>query len=388
MDALGGRSARRGFTYEAYVPAPVAGERFLLESDIAAAAANAELASRELNEEPPAIVNFEALARQLLRAESVASSRIEGLILSHRQLAKAAFSETFDITAQGVLANIRALELAVDLAGNVESLQSEHLVEIHRILFKGTRDEHRGGEIRGAQNWIGGAAANPRAADFIPPPPELVEDLLGDLCEFCNRRDLPAAIQAAIAHVQFETIHPFFDGNGRVGRALILIILRRRGIAKSYLPPVSLALAADADRYVAGLGSWRGGEEDDWYVVFIDALFRAASGARQFATDVALLQQHWMEQAGNPRRGSGPRRLIELFSSQPIVNVKTAAQMLGGTEERARQAIVRLEQAGVLRQTNLGRRNRAWECVGLIDLLDRFERDLGPVDRTPHPTRD
>jgi len=386
LDALGGRSARRGFAYRAYAPAPVASEGFLLESDIAAAAANAEVACRELNEEPPELGNFETLARQLLRAESVASSRIEGLVLSHRRLAKAAFSETHDITAQSVLANIRALERAVDLAGSVESLRPEHLREVHRLLFEGTRDEHRGGEIRKEPSWIGGVASSPRGAEFIPAPAELVPELLDDLCEFCNRLDLQPAIQAAIAHVQFETIHPFFDGNGRVGRALILIVLRRRGVAKSYLPPVSLSLAGDADRYVAGLGSWRRGEEDDWYRVFIDALFRSANGARQFAADVAELQRRWMEQAGYPRKGSGPRRLIELLPSQPILDVKTAAQLLGGSAERARQAIGRLEQGGVLSQTSVGRRSRAWECVGLFDQLDRFERELGPADRTPHPT--
>ena len=386
MDALGSHSARRGFTYKAYVPATIADERFLLESDIAAAAANAELACRELNDEPPELGNFETPARQLLRAESVASSRIEGLVLSHRRLAKAAFSETHDITAQSVLANIRALERAVDLAGSVESLAPDHLIEVHRVLFEGTRDEDRGGKIREEQNWIGGAATSPRGAEFIPPPPELVQELVADLCLFCNRLDLPAAIQAGIAHVQFETIHPFFDGNGRVGRALILIILRRRALAKSYLPPVSLALAGEADRYVAGLGSWRSGEEDDWYSVFIDALFRSAGGASHFAADVAKLQQRWMEQAGHPRKGSGPRRLIELLPSQPIVNVKTAAQLLGGSGERARQAIGRLERAGVLHRTSVGPRNRAWECVGLFDLLDSFERDLGPAERTPHPT--
>jgi Fic family protein len=383
MDALGARSARRGFGYRAYVPAPIAEQAFLLESDIAAAAANAEQACRELSGEPPELGNFETLARQLLRAESAASSRIEGLVLSHRRLAKAAFSESHDITAQSVLANVRALERAVDLAASVEPLAPEHLIEVHRILFAGTRGERHGGRIREEQNWIGGAASSPRGAELIPPPPELVSELLADLCLFCNRLDLPAAIQAAIAHVQFETIHPFFDGNGRVGRALILVILRRRGLAKSYLPPVSLALAGNADRYVAGLGSWRRGEDDDWYSVFIDALFRSASGARHFATDVADLQKRWIEQAGSPRRGSGPRRLIEVLPSQPIVDVKTAAELLGGTAERARQTVGRLERAGVLSRTNVGRRSRAWECVGLFDLLDRFERDLGPAERTP-----
>ena len=386
--AHGGRSATRAFTYRAYVPEAIAADDFPLGSPVAAAAANAEEACRELNGDPPGLADLEALARQLLRAESVASSRIEGLILSHRRLAKAAFADdATDLTAQGVLANIAALERAVVVAGGAELLTRDDLLEVHRVLFAGTRDDHRGGLLREEQNWIGGAASSPRNAEFVPPPHELVPGLLDDLCAFCNREDVPTAIQAAIAHVQFETIHPFHDGNGRVGRALMLAILRRRGIAPRHLPPVSLALAGEADRYVAGLTSWRNGDEEDWYAVFVDALHRASTGARAFARDVVELQGRWTEQAGNPRINSGPLRLIELLPSHPIVNVKTAARLLGGTEERARQAVVRLERAGVLRQTAVGRRNRAWECVGLFDLLDRFERDLGSPARTPRPTR-
>ena len=387
LGALGGRNAKRGFTYQAYVPAAIADDDFLLGSHIATAAANAEQACRELNDDPPALANVEALARQLLRAESVASSRIEGLVLSHRRLAQAAFSaDVRDLTAQGVLANIAALERAVALASEVDELTREHLLDVHRLLFAGTRDEHLGGLVREEQNWIGGAASSPRNAEFIPPPHELVPDLLDDLCAFCNREDVPTVIQAAIAHAQFETIHPFHDGNGRVGRALILTIFRRRGIAPKYLPPVSLALVGEADRYIAGLTSWRNGDEEDWYTVVVDAVHRASTGARAFASHVAELQGHWIEQAGIPRRNSGPLRLIELLPSQPIINVKTAAQLLGGTEERARQAILRLEQAGVVRQTAVGRRHRAWECVGLFDLLDRFERELGSVEHAPRPT--
>jgi Fic family protein len=214
-----------------------------------------------------------------------------------------------------------------------------------------------------------------------------VPDLLDDLCAFCNREDVPTTVQAAIAHAQFETIHPFQDGNGRVGRAVILIVLRRRGIAPRYLPPVSLALAGEADRYVAGLTSWRNGDEEDWYSVFIDAVYRSAKGAQDFAVHVADLQKVWLEEAGNPRRNSGPRRLIELLPSQPIIDVKTASHVLGGSDEQARLAILRLEEADVLRQTTVGRRNRAWECAGLFELLDRFECELGAAERTPRPTR-
>lgn len=150
---------------------------------------------------------------------------------------------------------------------------------------------------------------------------------------------------------------------------------------------MSLALAGEADRYVAGLTSWRNGDEEDSYMVFAATVHRAATGARAFAGDVADLQSRWAEEAGSPRRNSGPLRLIALLPSQPIINVKTAAQLLGGTEERARQAVLRLERAGVLQQTAVVRRNRAWECVGLFDLLDRFERRLGPAARAPRPTR-
>lgn len=387
LDALGGRSARRAFSYDAYVPTSIGDEEFSLSSQIAAAATNAEQATRELNDDPPGQLNFEALARQLLRAESVASSRIEGVVLSHRRLAKAEFSdEGRDITAQGVLANIRALEQAVDIATTVDELRREHITEIHRTLLEGTRDERLGGVVRESQNWIGGDATSPRNADFIPPPPELVLDLLDDLCVFLNREDVPAVIQAAIAHVQFETIHPFHDGNGRVGRTIILSVLRRRGLAPKYLPPVSLALASDADRYVAGLRSFRYADSEDWYRVFVDAVYNAATGAREFAQRVADLQQQWIEAAGTPRVGSGARRLIELLPSRPIVNVKLASDLLGGSEEQARLAVNRLEQAGVLHKATVGKRNRAWESVGLFDLLDQFERDLGPLERTPSPS--
>ena len=110
------------------------------------------------------------------------------------------------------------------------------LLEIHRRLLEGTRLEEHGGRIRTVQNWIGGSSYNPCSAAFVPPPPEDVPALLDDLISFCNDDGLPALAQAAIAHAQFETIHPFVDGNGRAGRVLIHLVLCRRGIAARFLP--------------------------------------------------------------------------------------------------------------------------------------------------------
>lgn len=387
LAGLGGRKARQGLSYEAYIPSLIAEEDPLISTEIAAAQGNAEVAVRDLNEKPPDLGNLETLARQLLRAESVASSRIEGLILSHRRLAKAAFEPGHDVTVESVLRNIAALDRAVALATDADELRTEHVVEVHRELFTGTRDEHLAGLIRTEQNWIGGDASSPRNAEFVPPPHEYVPTLLDDLVEFLNREDMPAVIQAAIAHVQFETIHPFVDGNGRVGRALVLAVLKRRGLAPYYLPPVSLSLAGRADRYVAGLTSWRmNAESNDWLLVFSDAVWSAATGARDFAGAVADLQKEWTRRAGEPRRDSAPLRLIESLPAHPVINVQTAAELLGVTNEAARLAVTRLEEAGVLNQITIGRRNRAWETIGLFDLLDRFERDLGPAGRTSHPT--
>src|SRR5512139_89251 len=126
----------------------------------------------------------------------------------------------------------------------------------------------RPGRVREEQNWIGGRLGNPSDAAFVPPPEDLVLPLLEDLVAFMARDDLPAAPQAAVAHAQFETIHPFIDGNGRVGRALVHVVLRRRGLAPRYVPPVSLVLAADAKAYVAGLTAFRDDRPTDWIFLF------------------------------------------------------------------------------------------------------------------------
>jgi Fic family protein len=383
--ALGGRRARQSFTYRAYVPEPLADSDPRIPSSLLDSLAETEVSCRELDtasERRP--LNLETLARQLLRAESVASSRIEGLIVSHRRLAKADFAgASGDFAAQSVLQNIRGMEYALRLAVDVTQLTEETFSDIHRAMFEGTRDEHYAGIIRDRQNWIGGDASTPLNADFVPPPHTEVDRLLSDLAAFCNRTDVPAVLQAAIVHAQFETIHPFWDGNGRVGRALIHVVLRRRGLVKKFLPPISLVLAADADAYIKGLTSYRYGDESDWYELFADALHAAAHESVAFGERVAELQQRWREAAGNPRGGSASAKLIDALPSHPVVNLRSAVQITGASEPAILRAFERLEHADVLRQTSVGRRNRAFESVGLFALMDDFERRLGPAGRTP-----
>ena len=281
------------------------------------------------------------------------------------------------------------------------SITTETVLEVHRRLLAGSRLEEHGGNLRSAQNWIGGSGYNPCSADFVPPPPDAVPDLLDDLLDFCNDDGLPTLAQAAIAHAQFETIHPFVDGNGRTGRTLIHLVLRRRGIAEHFLPPVSLILATRANDYVAGLTATRYVGEptskvahtgiNRWVALFAGACRRAVADARWFGEQVSSLRQDWRERAGNPRQGSTTQLLIGALPGAPVLTAATAAELTGRSFQAANQAISRLVESDVLAQVNVGRRNRAFEAPELIDAFTALERRMAsPLGDTlvSEPTRD
>ncbi len=386
----GGRRSRGSFSYQAYVPEPVAEFDLPLPGDVAEVVSEAEREVSLLNHDPPELDGLEALARQLLRAESLASSRIEGLTLSHRRLAKAAADPegSRDVNARSVVGNIIAMEKAIEIGAGADRISAESIVAIHETLFRGTRDDAIAGAIRATQNWIGGSADTPRNADFIPPPPELVPSLLEDLGKFINRNDLPSVVQAAIAHAQFETIHPFPDGNGRVGRCLIHAILRRRNLATRYVPPISLVLATDVRGYEQGLTDYRQGEDAAWCAVFAQATRTAAGEAEDFAQRIERLQQEWLRRAGNPRRDSAARKLIAALPAHPIVDVPTTMEIAGVSDVAAGRAVDTLEQTGVLQPARRGqKRKRSWEARELFDLVNGFERDLATPPGQRRPAR-
>jgi len=386
--APGGKSERRAFSYRAFVPDPIADTQLALPSSVAAAVSRAERAVDALNRDPPRLASLEVLARRLLRAESLASSRIEGLVLSQRRLARAEAEEadTRDETARSVLGNVAAMEHAVALGADARPLRLRDLLEIHRLLMLETTMPQIAGELRHRQNWIGGNAYNPGRADFVPPPPERVKDLMNDLVAFMNRTDLPPVVQAAIAHAQFETIHPFADGNGRVGRALVHVVLRQRGLALRYVPPVSLVLAADAKAYVAGLTAFREERPEAWMLLFARAIERAAAKASELAKRLADLQERWRDRAGRPRRHSSAEALIIELPAHPIVTVATALKVIGRSKQAVNEAIAFLADKGVLHPITLAKRNRAWEARELFDVINDVERELAtPSDEDVSP---
>ncbi len=389
----GGRLAREGFIYYAFKGWPIAELAPTFPAELAQDIGNAEAQLRRLNYDPPRTQLLEAVARQLLRAEAVASSRIEGLELSHRKLAEAAFDpEDTTVNARTVLGNVRAMEEAIRLAGQRRELTVDAIRAIHHRLFEGTRDARIAGAVRTRPNWIGGRD-NPWGARFIPVPEGDVPALLGDLCHFIERDDLPAVAQAAIAHAQFETIHPFADGNGRVGRALIHLILRRRGLAPYYVPPISLVLASNYEAYERGLTVYRSEQAEVWCGAFARAVTIACNEAAVLAGRIEDLKDRWRKQAGSPRAGSAAERLIDILPVHPVLDLRTTQELLGVSDEAARLGLDRLEGSGVVEEITKRKRGRAWESVGLFALLDQFERTLAtpagssrPTHRAPSPT--
>ncbi|HYB22569.1 MAG TPA: Fic family protein [Solirubrobacteraceae bacterium] len=389
------KADRRSCEYEAYVPDPLVGRRFALDGDVAADVAGAEAAIARINVEAAALIDTEALARILLRAEAVASSRIEGLDIGARRLLRAEAGRglddaSSDVTAVEVLGNIDAMVFGVERIGSGDEITVDLLLEIHRRLLAGTRLDPHAGHFRDVQNWIGGSSYNPCSAAYVPPPPELVPDLMADLCAFCNTDELPAVAQAAIAHAQFETIHPFVDGNGRTGRALIHLLLRRRGLAPRMLPPVSLILATWAKDYVTALMGtrYRGPVTsrdahtgtNAWVAQFATACTRAVADASDFERRARDIQAVWRSRMTSLRKGSAAELLLHVLPGAPVLTVRSAAALVGRTYPAANNAVAQLVEAGVLKQITIGRRNRAYEAPEIITAFTALERQLA----SPH----
>jgi Fic family protein len=403
------RRDKRECHYEAYVPDELSGRTFRLDGDVAADVADAESAITRLDAQSAGLVDTESLARLLLRAESVASSRIEGLEVGPRRLLRAeaarrAGEAPSDLTAVEVLGNIDGMAYAIDQISPGGEITKDQLLEVHRRLLEGTRLHDRGGTFRTEQNWIGGSSYNPCNAVFVPPPPELVAELVDDLAAFCNEDMLPTVGQAAIAHAQFETIHPFVDGNGRTGRALIHMILRRRGLASRVLPPVSLVLATWAQDYVDGLTAtrYRGpststqahGGTNLWVGRFAAACTRAAADAWALEIRAREIEDAWRVRIGRVRARSSVDLLLRRLVGSPVLTVTSASQLIGRSFVQTNQAVARLAEVGVLRQVTVGRRNRAFEAPDIIAAFTDLERRLAsptrdtrtsePVRRVPH----
>jgi Fic family protein len=361
--------------YHSAIPPHIAERSTHLSPAVAGAVAEATAAIAVLDAKPT--FDMTALGGLLLRSESVASSKIERLDVSQRDLARALIGAARPKSiASRVAANVRALQRAVALAADAD-ITRQIFTEIHRVLMQPDEDNAReAGVTRSEQNWSGGSDYTPRDAMFVPPKPELVPALLDDLAAFVGRSDMAAVVQAAVAHAQFETVHPFIDGNGRTGRALVHLVFQRRSLVTQTVVPVSTVLLADPDSYFDGLELYRRGALDEWVQMFAAAAALAATSGAQLGGQLRDIADDWNTTA-HPRAGSAVKKLLDGLVRQPVVDIDQVAKLCPGVAStNLHRAVNRLVEAGILAPITTGKRNQVWAATDVIDLLERFEKDV------------
>ncbi|MGP3936891.1 Fic family protein [Nonomuraea sp. KM88] len=298
----------------------------------------------------------------------------------------------FTATAALVANNVSTLRRAVTELVAVDAVSIEDIVALHAVLLP----EEKQHGLREVQNWVGGGHWQPLDAEFVPPPPEYVRPLMDDFVSYVNRAEHAPLIQAAMAHAQFETIHPFTDGNGRVGRAMVHTVLTRRGLTPRAILPISLVLLTRSDAYIGGLTAYRyagdaGSQEarqgvDAWLRVFLTATVTAAEQAERFADELEEMREEWHERHRRFRESQGLRpvpradsavvRLLDLLPAAPLVTARTVQGLLSVTHPAARQALEELSAAGILHSKQVERNTRGYLAREVFDLLTLTERRL------------
>lgn len=304
----------------------------------------------------------------LLRTEAIASSRIEEELTTVDQLARAQYGLRAPRTARTVKGAIDGLTLMIDRAG--DGIDLDDVLAAHRPLMADDPEEKwDAGRLRTVQNWIGGSNRSPRGAVHVPPAPDRVPALMDDLVAFLRRTDLDPVVQAAVAHAQFESIHPFTDGNGRVGRTLVNALWRYRRLTRRMAVPVASAIVVERDTYFRLVNDYRTGQVEPFVVFLAEATSRAAREAAVSAARLVALPQKWREIV-RPRTDSAAAALLDHLPGHPVVDASDVARLTGASTARAYAAIERLEEAGVLRRLTESRRDVAWAAGDVLDEAD------------------
>ena len=358
--------------YRAALPARIARLGLDLPSDLAT----------EVEEATAAVVRFDAeishalpgltgeiapIDAVLLRTESASSSQIEHITAGARALALATLGERTRPNAALVAANVRAMGAASRLAAD---LDEPALLAAHRALMDG-QEHARPGAYRDAQGWIGGGAPTPHTAQFVPPHPERLRAGMDDLFAYLRRTDVPALVQAAIAHAQFETIHPFLDGNGRIGRLLVTLYLCVNGVLRKPLLYLSLYLKTHrADYYrllqeVREHGAW-----EAWLDFFLTGIADTANQAFEAATRIVDLFKEDRERitTESDRAGSA-LRIHDLFQQNPFLTANQLVQQTGLSAPTVNAALADLERFGIVEEITGRKRGRVFSYRRYLAIL-------------------
>lgn len=361
--------------YEAALVPAIAGLDVPLPAELAALSedASSEIArfDAELGGE---LAPFSAV---LLRSESAASSKIENLSASARAIAEAELGVRQTGNAPEIVANTKTMTAAISLA---DRLDSRAIITMHDTLVDPSGVDVVG-KFRDDQVWVGGSDFGPHGAMFVPPRDRWVSDAIDDLIAFIARDDVPVLAHAAIAHAQFETIHPFFDGNGRTGRALLHAHLRNKGLTRMVTVPVSAGLLVDTDGYFAALTDYREGDLTPIITRVAEASFAAMTNGRRLVDELHEIRSVWQSQV-KARQGAASWRLADLLLRRPVVNRALIAAELDIAPVNTYRAVRPLLDADVLVEFTGKQRNQIWRAPEVLEALDRFAVRAGRRSRS------
>jgi Fic family protein len=357
------------------LPPMIADQDLTLDSYLAT---DVESAMREISKLDAMYgADLEALGVLLLRTESVASSKIEAVEATLDDYARALHGIRTNPSAISMVAATTALDTMINDVTHHDRIELAAITSAHGLLMRDEPGEAPwAGRLRTIQNWIGGSNYSPRGALYVPPPPTTVPDYMDDLLTFANRDDLPALVQAAIAHAQFESIHPFTDGNGRIGRALINTVLRRRGATTRVVVPLASALVARRDGYFDLLNAYRTGDVRPLISTFAESSRIAAAESQITARRLGEIPDEWRVMA-KARAGSAAAQLLAHLPSRPIMSSEDASAIIDAPRSSVFAAINRLYDAGVLRPLTDRRRDQVWGASLILDELEDLSLRIG-----------
>jgi Fic family protein len=365
-----------GERVEAFVPAPLPPVPPLaLEGELQRALEPALLAVGRLDSLSTLLPDTELFLYAYVRKEAVLSSRIEGTQSSLSDLLLFELEEAPGVPLDDVVEvsnYVAALEHGLALLRSGLPLSNRLLREIHGVLLsRGRGEEKNPGEFRRSQNWIGGT--RPGNALFVPPPHTRVPDCMGELERFLHDRatTLPVVVRAGLAHVQFETIHPFLDGNGRVGRLLITLLLCEAGILREPLLYLSLYFKQNREAYYAHLDAVRrSGDWEAWLVFFLDGVRETAEGAVSTAQRlVALFGEDRARIVPRGRRAGSALRVHDTLKARPLASMQDVCARSGLSFPAAASAMALLVELGIARELTGKRRNRVFAYDRYLAIL-------------------
>ncbi|MDP9343548.1 MAG: Fic family protein [Actinomycetota bacterium] len=371
-----GHYERQRGGYRAFLPRPLPPGDLRLDESLVALLSEADRALGRLDGAVSVLPDPDLFVLQYVRREAVLSSQIEGTHASLMDVLE--FEAEMEraerrVDVAEIINYVRAMNHGLARLSDLP-LSRRLLCEVHGKLMEGVRGsepQRTPGQFRRSQNWIGGGS--PATARFIPPPPELVSDAFANLESYLHDPEpVPPLLKAGIAHAQFETIHPFLDGNGRTGRLLITFWLTEQGVLRRPLLYTSLYFKEHRDDYMARLQAVRDdGDWEGWLAFFLDGVAQVATEATETATRISDLRERDRARVGVGlgRRAASALTLLDRLFRQPVVSVKLVQELLQVSQPTAAALLRELAEVGLLREVTGRRRNRLFAYREYLDLF-------------------